>query len=62
MNHFDEILYINWYKCYYKNNLYLFEKLVNTIKKHNIKVKNDIYKYFNEFCALVYYNSSKRID
>lgn len=62
MNHFDEILYINWYKYYYKNNLYLFEKLVNTIKKHNIKVKNDIYKYFNEFCVLVYYNSSKRID
>jgi hypothetical protein len=63
MNNFNEIKYNNWHECYYKHNLCLFEKLVNTIKKHNIKVKDDIYnKYFNDFCLLVYYNSSKRID
>ena len=62
MNYFEDKQYINWYKHYYKHNIYLFEKLVNIIKKHNIKVKYDIYKYFNNFCEIVYYNSSKRIE
>ena len=51
--------YNNWYNHYYDNLIDMFNILIKNLKNKNGKYKKEV--LFDNFCILIYNNSSKKI-